>query len=75
MAQYAVGCANFFDNDLVFELVEASSIREAILKHSEVAKDGDDFNSDCPHELEEIKQYFFDMDTLVSAILIPPSVT
>ena len=71
MTKYAVGYANLYDNDLVVEIVEANSIKDAILQHSMITRDNSDNSfSDAPENIEDLKQYFFDMDTLVGAVCI-----
>jgi len=72
--KYAVGYVNFFDNELILEVVSANSLREAILSHSKLRVE-DDPHTDhwldsAPDEIEEIKEYFFDADILVSAIVL-----
>jgi hypothetical protein len=68
MARYAVAHANLFDHDNTVEIVEARNARHAITLHSAI---GEFDLSDMPIAIEEIKQYFFDMDTLVGVIEIP----
>lgn len=38
MAKYAVGYMNFFDNDLKVDIIEAGNWKEALSKHSSLAK-------------------------------------
>lgn len=71
MQRYAVRYANFFDNDLTVEIIEASDEREAILKHSGIPKDEWE---DVPHVVEGaegLKQFFLDDEILVGVIAIP----
>jgi len=81
MPRFAVGYANFFDNDLQIEIIEADDFREAIIKHSgfkakdpkdadEIAKDMAEWFSSMPETMEDVKQFFFDGDALVDAIQI-----
>ena len=69
MKKFAVGYANFFDNDLVIEIIEADNIKSAIAKHSGLTSDDDliEWCATMPDTLKEIQQYFFDGDTLVGA--------
>lgn len=74
--RFAIGQADFFNNDLVIEVIEAPSLPKAIMKHSAFNKpnsaaDYAKWFKDMPFEsLEAIKQFFFDGDMLVSAVEI-----
>lgn len=63
--RYAVGYINFFDNDLKIEIVEASSVREAVNKHSCIVDYGV-----FPEDLEDIKNFFFNADAAIDVVQI-----
>lgn len=65
MAKYAVATINFYDNDLKIEFVEASDLRDAIIRSS-FCKDftEEDFLL-LPDTLEEIKGLAFDQDAMI----------
>lgn len=67
MQRYAVVYVNLIENDILIEFVIAASEREAIFKHSYI---GDEWR-DVPQSIEDIKQFFFDIDILVGARPIP----
>ena len=72
MDTFIVGYLSRFDNDLILERVEADTTTEAIWKHSRLQ--GKDWQA-CKCQTdgmsdEEIKQFFFDVDTVVGAIAI-----
>ncbi len=75
MLRFAVGHANLFDNDLIVEIIEAVDFRAAIIKHSALQPktpgEYDEWLSSMPETMEEVKQFFFDSDTLVHAVEIP----
>lgn len=57
MKKYAVGYILLLDNELTVEIIEANSFKEAIIKHSEIAKYNDivEWINDMPNDLKEIK--------------------
>lgn len=81
MKRFAIGFANFFDNELTVEVVEAPDLFTALkndprLKQQllginnvntllEVAYEDLDEDKVIEDELEAIKQFFFDQDCLV----------
>jgi hypothetical protein len=70
--KFAVAHADFFDNDLTIEIVEADNIKSAIQSHSRfhrpsVESENEEWFKSMPDGLEDIKQFFFDSDILVSA--------
>jgi hypothetical protein len=74
--KFAVGHADFYDNDLIIEIVEADNLKLAIQAHSRFHRpseeaDNEEWFRGMPDDLEGIKQFFFDADTLVSATEIP----
>ena len=79
MKKYAVSYINFFNNELTIEIVEAETIKKAILKHSKLLAENSDngkvdeedwLHTNMPEELEEIKETFFDMDCMVDVVEI-----
>ena len=67
--KYAVAYVNLFDNDLTIEIVEADTPKEAIKKHTRLADACHaEWVAEMPEDLEEIKEVFFDGDTLVDVI-------
>jgi len=73
--RFAVGHATFFDNVLTIDIVEADNVKEAIMAHSAFndpasKPEYDLWLKDMPDALEEIEQFFFDGDVLVSATKI-----
>ncbi len=73
MDTFIVGYMNLFDNDLILECVEADTTNEAIWKHSKLQ--GEDWDACKPPtdtmSTENVKQFFFDLDTVVGVIGIP----
>lgn len=68
MAQYAVGLANFYDNDLQVYTVFADDWRDAIIKAMSIESDDDntkEWMKKLPNTEDEVKQEFFDGDMLV----------
>ena len=75
MTQFAVGFADFFDNDLVVEVVEADDVHAAILGHSKFKdskykEDDAKWLADMPKDIDELKEFFFNADILFGAIKI-----
>ena len=72
MPKYAVGIANFFDNDLKVSVVEAESFRKACIKtrlaETKYLEDDTTWLKDLPNTEEEIKTFFFDVDMLIGWI-------
>lgn len=70
MKRYAVSHINWFDHDLTTVIVEADSVREALLQHPEIAAmeapDGS-----IPEDLDEAKEWAFDQDAMIHAEEIP----
>ena len=64
MKKYAVAYMNFFDNELTIEFVEAETEKQAIFSHSKMQSDSG-WSEELSDNLDEIKQAFFDGDTLV----------
>lgn len=74
--RFAVAVANPFDNDITIEIIVADSLKQAIMAHSafnssKSKADYDKWFEEIPDELEEIKEFFFNGDVLVSATEIP----
>ncbi len=74
--KFAVAHASTFDNDITIEIIVADSLKQAIMAHSafsipESKPDYDKWFEEMPDELEEIKEFFFNGDILVSAMEIP----
>ena len=77
MPLYAVGYADFFGNDLKIELVLAANEKEAIKKHTafnptelDQVEHIKEWLDNMPDTKEEIKQFFFNADSLVDVVLI-----
>ena len=73
MTRFAVGFADFFDNDLVIEVVEAGDVHKAILGHSKFKdskykEDDEKWLADMPEDVEALKDFFFNADTLFDCI-------
>lgn len=66
MKKFVVGYLNFFDNDLLMEVVSASSYEEAIMNCSYVREF--DFPKDST--FEDMKDILFNCDIVISAIEI-----
>lgn len=66
--RYVVSTINFFDNDLKSEIVEADSKIESMLVY--LSKEDIKFLGDNPTE-DDIKQFYFDMDSMINSIKIP----
>lgn len=67
MRTYAVGYADLFSNDLVVTIETADSfvdaIKQRVLRDSE--NNEKEWMDDIPTNKEDIKQYFFDGDSLI----------
>ncbi len=72
MSRWVVSYINWFDNNLTSEIVEADSWHDAIFKHSAVAKNLDpEWHADLlKMDPENVKQAFFDCDSMIEAIKI-----
>lgn len=70
--KYAVGFLSFFDNDLVVNIVEADSVKEAICKHESIAvyEETEAWLSELPDDLETLKEEFFNGDLAVDVVEI-----
>lgn len=66
--RYVVSTINFFDNDLKSEIVEADSKIESMLVY--LSKEDIKFLGNNPTE-DDIKQFYFDMDSMINSIEIP----
>lgn len=69
MKTFVVAYMNFFDNDLIQEIVTADTPEEAIWKHSKLL-DPCWKPSEVGDNVEDMVQYLFDCDTLASVIEI-----
>jgi len=64
--RYAVGYGNFFDNNLIVVIVEEKDPRGAVLLAvQELGSSWPELEEDLPHTEKEIKQYFFDCDSMI----------
>ena len=75
MKKFAVGLADFYNNDMVLEVVEAETFREAIKMHPGFNKPDSAVKyeiwfDDMPETIGDIKQFFFDGDMLVGVVEI-----
>ncbi len=71
MKRYAVAHMDYFENDLKIEVVEASSVREALGKHSKLAGPWAQKAFSSSDSLEKIKKtLFFYADQLVDIVEI-----
>lgn len=66
--RYVVSTINFFDNDLKSEIVKADSKIESMLVY--LSKEDIKFLGNNPTE-DDIKQFYFDMDSMINSIEIP----
>lgn len=62
---FAVGVINFFDNELIIEIVEAEDWKSALSLHSEV--DSSDLVLEAS-SLEEAKSLAFDADSAIDVV-------
>ena len=69
MKRWAVGYINFYDNDLVIEIVEAADWRAALCAHSKLA-DMAEIVLNCA-DLEAAKVEAFDQDSMIDVVEIP----
>lgn len=67
MTIYAVGYINFFDNNLIVDIVSANSIKDAIAQHPSFSGNENmlDWLKTLPGPLDEIKQEFFNTDSAI----------
>jgi hypothetical protein len=68
MKKYVVGYINFFDNELVIKIVEASTWQNAIGAYFKDRQDLNDWLDELPATLEETKVYFFDNDSAIDVV-------
>lgn len=69
--KYVVGYMNFFDNNLKVEIVEAENWKEALSKHSWLAKYSfEDSVGFLPDDLETAKDESIDMEFLFDIVEI-----
>jgi predicted HAD superfamily hydrolase len=66
--KFAVGYINFFDNDLIIEVIEANNWKLALSKHSHLINSGIDlFFGDT---LENVKVQAFNCDMMIDVVLL-----
>lgn len=65
MARYAVGYINYFDNEMVIEIVQANNWHEALAQHSQIGEM--EYPTD---DIKEAKQEFFNCDSMFDVKLI-----
>lgn len=74
MPKYAASYIDWFDHELTTVIVEADCFHNAVLQHPKVAsivKDQPETKDDILKlNPENVKQMFFDMDSMVEAIRI-----
>jgi hypothetical protein len=73
MKKFVIGYVNFYDNNLILELIEAESEHQARWQHSSLqSADWEGCNQDT-HQMtpDEFQQWCFDCDMLISSIEIP----
>jgi len=58
MKKWAVGYINFYDNDLIIEIIKADTWYEALFKHSKVSGNGSKLSKD----IKTAKGQAFDSD-------------
>lgn len=70
--RWAVSYVNFYDNELVTEIVVAQNWKIALVLHSKLAtEDWETFVNSIPETLEEVKEYFFNADCAIDVVEIP----
>lgn len=65
--KFAVAHVDFYDNDLIIEIIYAEDWKEALFKHSKLKSD----DWDLPpfgDTLEEAKKYSFNCDMMIDVI-------
>lgn len=71
MSKFAVGCINFFDENLIIEIIDAENWREAFYKHSQIKEEskkwGDYFN-DCT--FLEAKRIAYKLEMMIDVVEI-----
>ena len=67
MNKFAVGYMNFFDNDLIIEIIEAENWKIALFKHSKLQNDDWEL-ADFGKTLDEAKNYAFNCDMVIDVI-------
>jgi hypothetical protein len=66
MKRFAVGYMNFFDNDLIVDVVEAVDWFEAIKKHRSLLQEANEWFSEIESlKLEDVKDKFFNNEELI----------
>jgi hypothetical protein len=71
---YAVSHIDFFKNKLKTEIIEASSAKDALTKHTELNQPETIVWVDTmPDDIEEIKEAFFNTDQAIDVIEINKS--
>lgn len=67
MKKFVVGCINFFDNDLIMEVIEAIDWKDALNQHSSLKGNEDII---WPDSLKSAKIEAFNMDMMIDVIEI-----
>jgi len=72
MPKWAVGHADYFNNDLNISIVETETAAEAIIQVVSKCEDDVKWLKGMPdtEDKEEVKQFFFDVDQLIDYIKI-----
>ena len=69
MSKFVVGYINFFDNDLIIEIIEAEDWLKALHKHSQmIHTPWEDYFADCT--IGRAKEKAFDADMMFDVIEI-----
>ena len=69
--RYAVAYVNLFDNELSVEILEGSSWRDALLRHSyfvSMLNSCPEWIDLIPKDLEDAKDYCFECDSLIDVV-------
>lgn len=73
--RFAVGYISFFSNKLIIEVIEADDWKSALLKHSTIVIDKQEKKFlETAKNLEEVKEFAFNGDSMVAVVEIPEAV-
>lgn len=73
MKRYVVGYLNYFDNNMILEVVEADSPSDALWKHSKLKSDDWGPNQEITQGMspKELQDWAFEFDTSVAVLELP----
>lgn len=71
LKRWAVAHASLFYNEIKTEVIYAETMQDAIRNHSALkGPENQEWLQEMPNTLEELKQFFFDVDILIDIVEI-----